>query len=211
MGILTQNYYKFHTSIKKFCPVLKKITSVSDIGEMEDDLRNQLLMMPTDNLLSVAKFCNNFPEIEMTYESSWKDETIVDGNSKCSLVLFLERNPEDDEEEEEDQMEEIEDENTTNPGVVHAPLYPLEKKESWWIFVGENSTNNLLSVKNVQYFKKRSKVTLSFEAPNQQGSHTLAVRLMSDSCLGCDQQIEVSININEVDESDESDSSSMDD
>ena len=156
------------------------IMTIPDILDMEDDTRNELLIMPPDKLLSVANFCNNFPDIEMTISgTSWENKTIVDGNSKCSLVLLLNRNSDDDDDDEDDQMEEIQNENSTSPGIVNAPFYPQEKKETWWIFVGDFSSNNLLAVKRVQYFKKRSKVSLSFEAPNENGSHTLSICLMS--------------------------------
>lgn len=41
--------------------------------EMEDDARNELLQLTESQMADVARFCNRYPNIEMTYEVADKD------------------------------------------------------------------------------------------------------------------------------------------
>ena len=41
--------------------------------EMEDDDRNSLLQLTESQMADVARFCNRYPNIEMTYEIQEKD------------------------------------------------------------------------------------------------------------------------------------------
>jgi len=41
--------------------------------EMEDDSRNELLKLTESQMADVARFCNRYPNIEMTYEVADKD------------------------------------------------------------------------------------------------------------------------------------------
>jgi len=67
------------TILKKFtedvmCFVLQKIDSIFDIMEMEDDARSNLLQLAELEMADVARFCNRYPNIEMTYEVVDKDK-----------------------------------------------------------------------------------------------------------------------------------------
>ncbi|CBI36671.3 unnamed protein product, partial [Vitis vinifera] len=46
----------------------KSIETVFDLVEMEDDERRELLQMSDSQLLDIARFCNRFPNIDITYE-----------------------------------------------------------------------------------------------------------------------------------------------
>ena len=41
--------------------------------EMEDDDRNTLLKLSDKDMADVARFCNRYPNIELTYEVQEKD------------------------------------------------------------------------------------------------------------------------------------------
>uniref|UniRef100_A0A0D3AGQ3 SEC63 domain-containing protein n=2 Tax=Brassica TaxID=3705 RepID=A0A0D3AGQ3_BRAOL len=44
------------------------IETVFDLVEMEDEERQELLKMKDTELLDIARFCNRFPNIDLTYE-----------------------------------------------------------------------------------------------------------------------------------------------
>ena len=52
--------------------------------EMDDDDRNSLLQLSESDMADVARFCNRYPNIELTYEIQDKDKL-----SRFALSLFL--------------------------------------------------------------------------------------------------------------------------
>lgn len=54
------------------CP-LQGVESVFDIMEMEDEERNALLQLSDSQMADVARFCNRYPNIELSYEVVDKD------------------------------------------------------------------------------------------------------------------------------------------
>ena len=52
---------------------LQGIESIFDIMEMEEDDRNNLLQMSETQMADVARFCNRYPNIELSYEIADKD------------------------------------------------------------------------------------------------------------------------------------------
>ena len=48
----------------------RKVESIFDVMEMEDADRNELLKMSKEQMADVAKFCNRYPNIDMTYNVS---------------------------------------------------------------------------------------------------------------------------------------------
>ena len=54
--------------------VVQKIESIFDIMEMDDDERNGLLQLSESEMADVARFCNRYPNIELTYDVQDKDK-----------------------------------------------------------------------------------------------------------------------------------------
>ena len=52
---------------------LQGVESVFDIMEMEDEERNALLQLSDSQIADVARFCNRYPTIELSYEVVDKD------------------------------------------------------------------------------------------------------------------------------------------
>ena len=52
----------------------QSIESIFDIMEMEEDERNELLQLSESEMADVARFCNRYPNIELSYEVADKDE-----------------------------------------------------------------------------------------------------------------------------------------
>ena len=100
------------------------------------------------------------------------------------------------------QEEEMTEEELAELGTVSAPLYPHEKKEGWWIVVGDISSNTLHALKRVNLVRKQ-KVVLEFLAPEEAGDYKLTLFCMSDSYLGCDQEYTVNVSVAQGDGSDD--------
>lgn len=52
---------------------LQGVESVFDIMEMEDEERTALLQLPEAQIADVARFCNRYPNIELSYEVGDRD------------------------------------------------------------------------------------------------------------------------------------------
>ncbi|KAE8057467.1 hypothetical protein FH972_014157 [Carpinus fangiana] len=153
----------------------KNIETVFDLVEMEDDERHELLKMSDEQLLDIARFCNRFPNIDMTYEVLDNDR--VRAGRDMMLQVTLERDLE----------------GRTEVGHVDAPRYPKAKEEGWWLVVGDTKTNQLLAIKRVS-LQRKSKVKLEF-TPAEVGKKTYTLYFMCDSYLGCDQEYTFTIDV----------------
>lgn len=169
-----------------------------DILTLEDDVRNDLLRLPDEKMADVAVFCNNYPNVEVAFEVEDPDD--VTAGDPVRITVVLEREIDEDD---------MDDDDVAQLGVVSAPLFPVEKREGWWVVVGDTKTNTLMSLKRVSLLQKQ-KVLLEFIAPEEAGDYNLTLFCMSDSYLGCDQEypIPLSVAVGESDADDDSDSGS---
>lgn len=175
------------------------IESVFDILTLEDDVRNDLLQLPDEKMADVAVFCNNYPSIEVAFEVEDPDDVVA--GEPVRIKINLEREVDE---------EDMDEESMASIGVVSSPLFPVERREGWWLVIGDTSSNSLLSLKRVSLQVKAS-VALEFIAPDEAGDHNLTLFCMSDSYLGCDQEHSVQIAVapsNDDDDEDESDDDS---
>lgn len=157
-----------------------------DVMELEDDDRNRLLQLTDAQMADVAKFCNRYPNIDMSYEVQDKDKLRSGGT--VNVIVQLER----------------EDEVT---GPVVAPFFPQKREEGWWVVIGDPKTNSLLFIERLT-LQQKAKVKLDFVAPAP-GQHSYTLYFMSDAYLGCDQEYKFTINVGEY-ESDASSGSESD-
>lgn len=160
----------------------KNVETVFDLMELDDDDRNKLLGLSESQMADVAKFCNRYPNIELTYEIENKDK--IKSGSLVNVIVNLER----------------EDEVT---GSVIAPFFPFKREEGWWVVIGDPKANSLLSIKRLT-LQQKAKIKLDFVAPGP-GYHSYTLYFMSDAYLGCDQEYKFNIEVNEYDASGESD------
>lgn len=156
----------------------RSIETVFDLVEMEDDERRDLLQMSDSQLLDIARFCNRFPNIDMTYEVL--DDDDVRPGENVTLQVTLERDLE----------------GRSEVGPVDAPRYPKPKEEGWWLVVGDTSNNQLLAIKRVA-LQRKAKVKLVFTAPAEVGKKAFTIYFMCDSYLGCDQEYNFNIDVKE--------------
>lgn len=160
----------------------KGVETVFDIMELEDNDRIKLLQLTDSQLADVARFCNRYPNIELSFEVQHKDR--IKAGSSVNITVTLER----------------EDEIT---GPVIAPFFPQKREEGWWVVIGDPKTNSLLSIKRLT-LQQKAKVKLDFVAPNP-GHYSYTLYFMSDAYLGCDQEYKFNITVNDYVSGSESD------
>ncbi|KAI9682874.1 MAG: DEIH-box ATPase [Trizodia sp. TS-e1964] len=120
-------------------------------------------------LAQVANFTNNkYPNIELDFEP--EDPGDITAGSPAYLKIKIERDVDEDQEVDT---------------VVHAPFYPAQKMENWWLVVGEEKTKSLLAIKRVTIGRKLE-MRLEYVVPTP-GKHELKLFLMSDCYVGVDQ------------------------
>lgn len=66
--------------------------TVFDIMELEDEDRSKLLQLTDTQMADVARFCNRYPNIELTYEVLDKDQ--IHSGSSVHVAVQLEREDE---------------------------------------------------------------------------------------------------------------------
>ncbi|CAI9566255.1 unnamed protein product [Staurois parvus] len=160
----------------------KGVESVFDIMEMEDEDRTELLELTDSQMADVARFCNRYPNIELSYEVAERD-SIRSGGAVVVLVQ-LER-----------------EEEVTGP--VIAPLFPQKREEGWWVVIGDAKSNSLISIKRLT-LQQKAKVKLDFVAPAT-GTHNYTLYFMSDAYMGCDQEYKFSVDVKEAESDSDSD------
>ena len=144
------------------------------------------MRLSNQQLADAARFTNErYPNIELNFEL--EDAENVTAGEPSFINVTIERDVEEDEE----------------PNLaVHAPFYPGDKSENWWLVVGEEGTKNLLSIKRVT-IGRELKLRMDFTVPTP-GKHELTLFLMSDSYVGVDQAPTFTVDAAEgMDEDDE--------
>eukprot|EP01117_Protostelium_nocturnum_P002099 TRINITY_DN1273_c1_g1_i6.p1 TRINITY_DN1273_c1_g1~~TRINITY_DN1273_c1_g1_i6.p1 ORF type:complete len:667 (+),score=271.68 TRINITY_DN1273_c1_g1_i6:29-2029(+) len=149
------------------------VDSVFGILEMEDDQRNSL-GLSDKQMQDVARFCNRYPNIELDHQIS---SHVVKSGESVEVVVNLTREMEEDEE--------------LTP--VVAPFYPREKVEGWWLLIGDQKSNSLLSIKRIT-LQRETKTKLEFSAP-EAGDYDLKLYFMCDSYAGCDQEFDIKLRV----------------
>ncbi|XP_062366763.1 U5 small nuclear ribonucleoprotein 200 kDa helicase isoform X1 [Cinclus cinclus] len=160
----------------------KGVESVFDIMEMEDEERTALLQLPEAQIADVARFCNRYPNIELSYEVGDRDS--IRSGGPVVVLVQLER-----------------EEEVTGP--VIAPLFPQKREEGWWVVIGDSKSNSLISIKRLT-LQQKAKVKLDFVAPAA-GTQHYTLFFMSDAYMGCDQEYKFSVDVKEAESDSESD------
>ena len=155
------------------------------------DYEKMVKSLGLDNkqLAQAAAFTNNkYPNIEIDF-SVLEPESIAT-NSPAYIQICITRDVDEDVEGEPD---------TT----VHAPFYPANKMENWWLVVGDEESKNLLAIKRVTVGRKLE-TKLEF-VPTKVGEQELRLYLMCDSYVGVDQDPSFKLTAAEGMEEDEED------
>lgn len=124
--------------------------------------------MDQRQLAQVARFCNAYPSVDVAYEV--EDESALVTGVPIVLKVSLSKDPDD------------EDDPASRPPVaglpVVAPLYPVQKQESWWIVVEDPAARKLLGLKKVTATTPLpTKIEFTVGTP---GKHSLKLDLISE-------------------------------
>ncbi|XP_060170632.1 DExH-box ATP-dependent RNA helicase DExH12-like isoform X2 [Lycium barbarum] len=157
----------------------KSIETVFDLVEMEENERRELLQMSESLLMDIYGFCNQYPDIDLTYDVL--DGGKVRAGDDVTLQVTLERNLE----------------GRTEVGPVFAPRYPKDKEEGWWLVVGDPKSNQLLAIKRVT-LQRKSRIKLNFTTPAEAGTREYTLYFMCDSYLGCDEEHTFALDVKEA-------------
>ncbi|CAG8585503.1 9938_t:CDS:2 [Funneliformis caledonium] len=181
----------FTSDIIKRCEE-RDIDTVFEIIELEDEDRNEILRMDGRQLREVARYVNRYPSIDVKFNVRDEDELIA--GSQGVIEVKLNREVDDDDE---------------IVGPVISPFFPHKKDEGWWIVLGDMEKNSLLGIKRIT-LNKTLGVKLDFTCPPEAGEHLLKLIYMSDSYMGCDQEFEIPIVVQEgAEDSEEEEGAAM--
>ncbi|KAL1643346.1 Pre-mRNA-splicing helicase BRR2 [Diplodia intermedia] len=140
-------------------------------------------------LADAARFVNEFyPDLSVEFDVLEPDD--IAAGSPAYLDVTITR-----------EMDEEEEEEVPKTRAVHAPFFPADKTESWWLVVGDENTKSLLAIKRVNV-QRELKVKLEYVVPTA-GEHELTLYLMSDSYVGVDQAPTFKVSVAEGMEEDE--------
>jgi len=82
---------------------------------------------------------------------------------------------------------------------THAPLFPDEKQEYWWVYVCDKKNKGLVTAPfQVTDLVTEAEVELKFTAPRKPGLYTFTVVLRSDSYLGFDQSKDIKLDVKQA-------------
>ena len=79
---------------------------------------------------------------------------------------------------------------------IHAPRFPKQITENWYLLLADTEVNEVLSLKRVN-FKTKTVAELEFLAPEDTGEFTFSVLLLCGSYVGLDQETTFTINVEE--------------
>uniref|UniRef100_A0A3B0MHX9 Sec63 Brl domain containing protein, putative n=1 Tax=Theileria annulata TaxID=5874 RepID=A0A3B0MHX9_THEAN len=82
---------------------------------------------------------------------------------------------------------------TENNDVIKAPYFPFDKREQWWVVVGDTKVNKLYGIKRTSLTE--TNVKLDIEAPSMKGKHELTLYVVSDSYVSTDYQYKLELNV----------------
>lgn len=162
----------FTKNILEKCKELS-VETVYDVMALEDNDREYIMTVDDENLIKLANFINNYPNIEMNYSIEHSRFKI---GEQIVVHITLRR---DDEPE------------TLN---VTSECYPYEKIEKWWIVVGDSSKRELYAIKKVVLSKETQQYDIPFEL-SKIGQHALTIWCVCDSYQDADKEVSFSIEV----------------
>ena len=168
---------------------IRDVIEFQDAMDPDENPRHGELMQAlgfnNNQLADAARFINErYPNLELDFELDDPDNVVTGSPSYLNVTVTR-------------ALEEDEEPNLS----VHAPFFPGEKTENWWLVVGETSTRTLLAIKKFSVVRtQKVKLELVLEKP---GKHELTLFLMSDSYIGVDQAPTFEVDAAEGEDEDE--------
>ena len=134
------------------------------------------LNLSQKQIADAANFTNTkYPNIELSFDVLDADAIVAGETSFLSVTI--EREGDDEEESDPDAEVDLK---------VHAPFFPGEKTENWWLVVGDEKTRELCGIKRLALSRRRVQTKLPF-IMQREGKSELTLFAVCDSYVGVDQ------------------------
>jgi len=152
-----------------------------DYIKMPDDQKKGLGDLSDDQVKDVLTVCNTIiPQIEATFTLFVEDETEIAEGDLVSLSVKMTRT------------------NLQAPGQqappVHAPYFPAQKLESWWILISSKDGPLILAEK-ISNRNRKLEHRVKFVAPPRAGKYAFVVDLKSADYIGLDIRSHVTMTV----------------
>ena len=141
-----------------------------------DEEKKGLKDMTEEQKADVLKCCNLIPDISVEskiFVDDDEDDKVYEGDLMTVQVKINRNNLEEGEE----------------AGLVHAPHFPMPKKEAWWIVLGTKQ-GKIISIEKIADPSKEFTHDIKFLAP-QQGTYKFDLHVLSNAYIGLDKKDEV--------------------
>ena len=152
------------------------VDNIFDFLDMEDDIRKGLLNgLSEKEIEDIVNYCNEYPDIEV--KTHLPEEVLhieEDGSIEVELIG----------------SEEDESFNTQ----VSSSYYPQPLNATWWLILGDSSTNTIYSISEID-LERTNKRVLQFTAPSTPGHYKWSLYFMTDGYIGCDQVQDVEFDV----------------
>ncbi|XP_053991225.1 uncharacterized protein LOC128883169 [Hylaeus volcanicus] len=174
------------TLIRKCLRSRKSLKDLKSLCEKQSDdsIQNFFTNLLPEQIKDVKLFLISIPILTITAKAFVKDEPIIVEGDIISIEVTLSRQPE---------------EKRLSSLIVHAPLYPIFREETWWLLVYEKSTYHLVSYSRIKSISGTRTETMQFQAgaPGKKMYQCLA---MSDDFIGVDTECSFSITVSSASE-----------
>ncbi|CAG8561643.1 11778_t:CDS:2, partial [Acaulospora colombiana] len=173
--------------------LLKNGLAVTCIGELldlpEEELvnifKNVVGGLSESDIRQVCKVVLNIPSIDVTCSIDTSDDPLIPKKEYPVTVSLNRKNR-----------------SSNHDGRIHAPRFPKVQFESWWILMGETTTDTIIDLKRINMrngpsggIAENSKNRFKFVAPEKEGNYKYTVFFVSDGYLGIDQQYDINFTV----------------
>lgn len=148
---------------------------ILDFVHQDPEQRKGLSEMNEEQILDIKVFCSVVPDIKLTAEILVEDETHIVKGDVASIYVHIDR------------MNLRENEAA---GYVHAPFFPQQKLEEWWIVATYKGDDRILKYAHVKNCEKMIEEKLQFMV-DRVGNCCVTIYAFSDSYFGCDKSIDL--------------------
>lgn len=170
----------FTEEILKHCHRGKNaVSSLLDFVSKDKEQRKGLSDMTEQQVLDVEAFCSHVSDMEVKASVDVEDEEAVAvGDIATVTVQMMRKNLKEGE----------------AAGPVHAPLFPEQKYEEWWIFLVEGMpSTKIIAFEKIKSTERFIEEKLRFPI-HRPGKHKMDLHILCDSYAGLDKKVELNFN-----------------
>ncbi|GBC25635.1 uncharacterized protein OCT59_020043 [Rhizophagus irregularis] len=157
-----------------------------DLSEEEcSNIFKNVTGLSEPEIQKICKVINNIPLIDVDCRIDMTNDSIAPKEER-TLIVSLER------------AKKV----SGYDGKIYAPKFSKPQYESWWLILGNSSSDSIIDFKRVNMrngqfgeFSNKHTVKLKLIAPEKEGKYQYTIFLVSDGYLGIDQQYNIEFNV----------------